>query len=123
MADKPRKLTPKQLAALAKGRAIRKARARGNTKAAGKAKSHGRKAGGSARKPRKAKAGKPQARKATGLSPAEREGMGLVADLIAAQFAASGRLNECSAWVRGLSDSQRRALLAADRRVRRAAGR
>jgi hypothetical protein len=88
-------------------------------------------------KPKKAKGAK-KARKAKGrgkaptgaqrpqrqaLTGQEREGMGLVCDLINAQFASNGNLADCTPWVRGLSDSQRRALLAADRRIKKAAGR
>lgn len=104
-------LSKKQLAALRKGRAIRKA----NVKAA-KAKAPKKPAQKTGKKP----ASKPRA---PSLSPQEREGMGLVCDLVNAQFAADGSLRNSSAWVRGLSDSQRRALVAADRRIRKAAGR
>ncbi len=137
MADTKRKLTAKQLAALRKGRAIRAKK----LKAAGKAaRKPARQAGAKAKKTsgsRKAagprKSAKAPNRRPTGarpasprpspLTPQEVEGMGLVADLIAAQFPASGLLKDASPWVRGLSDSQRRALVAADRRVRKAAGR
>lgn len=111
-----RELSPKQLAALRKGRAVRKA----NLKAAGKAK---RKSKPKARPKAKPKAKSAPRAKRAALSPQEREGMGLIADLVNAQFGASGLLAHGSAWLRGLSDAQRNALIAADRRVRKAAGR
>lgn len=124
---KKRKATPAQLRALAKGRAARKRNLRAQ-KSAGKKKSARKKPAtrskSASRKPaRKTPGGASQGKRAPKLTPQEREGMGLVADLINAQFSSNGNLADCTPFVRNLTDSQRRALLAADRRVRKAAGR
>jgi hypothetical protein len=126
-----KKLSRKQLAALAKGRRARaaklaagKAPRKAPKKAGTKPKAKAQRSTKATAKPKaKAQRSTKKAQRGAKLTPQEQRGMGIVADLIDAQFASNGSLAASSAFVRRLTDDQRRALIAADRRIRKAAGR